>query len=377
MTKTVVLDTNVLLADPNSVLSFPRDTVIVPETVLSELDKLKTARVDPDLRFRGREVSRILFDLSEEGSLIDGVELPDGGSLRVVPFDPDMRDLPEGVSARNTDDRIIITALQVARDCTDEDCEVCLVTNDLNMLLKAQTMGLNVQRYGDGLEAGFAKRYIIRPFQRYRIPITILAVALAVFLGVVAIAVYSQTRVGTSAGLPSEFKGILSSDQLAAYDALNTLKTNPNDSESLLKMANVYYDLNSNLAQTNPTAATGFGQQGIRYYERYLKLSPQDNDARSDLSALYFATGQTDRAIQEVQKVLARDKYHIKANYNLGIFYAQGRRDYADAEKQFKTVIALTENDPNQHTVFQQATSLLQQVQKLKSQSTEATGAIK
>src|SRR5512133_160411 len=101
MNKTVILDTNVLLADPNSILSFPRAEIVIPETVLAELDKLKTARVDPDLRFRGREVSRILFDLSEEGSLIDGVELPDGGLLRVMPFESDMKDLPEGISSRN------------------------------------------------------------------------------------------------------------------------------------------------------------------------------------------------------------------------------------------------------------------------------------
>lgn len=376
MTKIVVLDTNVLLADPNSVLSFPRDTVIVPETVLAELDKLKTARVDPDLRFRGREVSRILFDLSEEGSLISGVELPDGGMLRVVPFDSDTKDLPEGLSARNTDDRIIITTLQISREFSTPEVEVRLITNDLNMLLKAQTMGLNVQRYGDGVEAGFAKRYIIRPFQRYRVPITILAVALAVFLGVVAIAVYTQTRAGTS-GLTAEFRGILTADQLAAYDAINTLRTNPDDSESLLKMANVYFDLSESLLQTNRGSAEAFAQQGIRYYERYLKLSPQDNDARSDLATLYFVSGQTERAIQEVTKVLERDKYHVKGNFNLGIFYAQGGRDYAKAEKQFKTVIALTENDPKQHSTFQQATALLQQVQTLAQPSSETSGVKK
>ena len=49
MNKVVVLDTNVLLADPTSILSFPRGDVVIPETVLGELDKLKTARVDPDL----------------------------------------------------------------------------------------------------------------------------------------------------------------------------------------------------------------------------------------------------------------------------------------------------------------------------------------
>lgn len=372
MNKIVVLDTNVLLADPNSILSFPRAEVVIPETVLSELDKLKTARVDPDLRFRGREVSRILFDLSEEGSLVEGVDLPDGGSLRVMPFEMDAKGMPEGVSPRNADDRILMTALQVSR-ATDEDTEVRLITNDLNMLLKAQTFGIPVERYGNGVEGSFAKRFIIRPFQRYRVPITILAVALAVFVGVVVIAVYAQSG-GTGAAMPAEFKGLLTASQLTALDSIGTLQKNPNDTEALLKMANVYFDANETAAQTDAGAAIGFGQQGIRYYERYLKLSPQDNDARADLATLYFATGQTDRAIQEVGIVLQRDSNHVKANYNLGLFYAQGRRDYPAAETQFRKVIDLTQDDANQHAVYQNTNALLEQIKKLSSQSLDTSG---
>lgn len=376
MKKVVVLDTNVLLADPNSILSFPLAEVVIPETVLSELDKLKTARVDPDLRFRGREVSRILFDLSDEGSLVEGVELPDGGSLRVMPFEANAKDMPEGISSRNSDDRILMTALQVHRSCSEPDCDVRLITNDLNMLLKAQTLGLPVERFGEGVDGGFAKRYIIRPFQRYRVPITILAVALAVFVGVVFVATYSQQgRIG--AQMPTEFKELLSPNQLAALDAINRLQGSPNDREALLKMANVYFDANETARQTDAGAAIGFGQQGIRYYERYLALSPQDGEARSDLATLYFATGQTDRAIQEVGTVLQRDKNHINANFNLGLFYGQGRRDYPAAETQFEKVIALTRDDPNQHTVFQQATLLLEQVKKLSAQSLETSGVKK
>ena len=374
MDSIVILDTNVLLADPNSVLSFPRAEVVIPETVLSELDKLKTARVDPDLRFRGREVSRILFDLSEEGSLIDGVELPDGGSLRVAPFENE-KDLPDGISARNADDRILITAFHVLKTC-EPGCEVTLVTNDLNMLLKAQTLGIQVSRHGDGVEHSFAKHYIIRPFQRYRIPITILAVAVAVFVGVVFIAVYAQSpRNGSSTTLSSEFKGLLTTSQLAALDALNTLATNPNDPEALLKMANIYFDANTGAAQSDAGAAISFGQQGIRYYERYLKLAPQDNDARADLATLYFATGQTDRAIQEVGTVLQRDKNHVKANYNLGLFYAQGRRDYASAELQFNKVLALTKNDPKQYGVYKQTQLLIDQIHKIQNGSLNTSGA--
>jgi hypothetical protein len=367
----VILDTNVLLADPNSVLSFPRAEVVVPETVLSELDKLKTARVDPDLRFRGREVSRILFDLSEEGSLVDGVELPDGGMLRVA---------PDGVSPRNADDRILITANQVLKGAK-EGTDVRLVTNDLNMLLKAQTLGIPVTRYGNGVEAGFAKQYIIRPFQRYRVPITILAVALAVFVGVVFIAMYTQSsRTGGNTALSAEFKGLLSADQIQAFDSLNTLQTNPDDPEALLKMANIYFDSHANAINTDAAAAQSFGQQGIRYYERYLRISPQDNDARSDLATLYFDTAQIDRAIKVVQQVLADDPNHVKANYNLGLFYARGRRDYPASEAQFKKVIELTQADSNQHAVYQQATLLLQQIKEIQnpsknSSSTPTSGA--
>jgi len=228
MTDVVVLDTNVLLADPTVILSFPRSDVVIPETVLGELDKLKTARVDPDLRFRGREVSRILFDLSEEGSLVDGVDLPDGGTLRVAPFESDV-ELPSALQTRNADDRILAAVYQM-RAFYGPDSEVTLVTNDLNMLLKAQTMGVAVHRHGDGVEGGFARRYLIRPFQRYRIPITILAVAVAVFAAVVVIALYLQpSRTPSSAGgqvvLPPELKNVLTNSQQAAFDAAAALST--------------------------------------------------------------------------------------------------------------------------------------------------------
>ena len=65
--------------------------------------------------------------------------------------------------------------------------------------------------------------------------------------------------------MPAEFKGLLSANQLAALDAINTLQTNPNDTEALLKMANVYFDANETAAQTDAGAAIGYGQQGIRY----------------------------------------------------------------------------------------------------------------
>ena len=362
MNKIVVLDTNVLLADPNSVLSFPRAQVVIPEVVLGELDKLKTARVDPDLRFRGREVSRILFELSEVGSLIEGVELPDGGSLRVAPFENE-GELPSGLQTRNADDRILATAFQVC-SASGKELDVTLITNDLNMLLKAQTLGITVERYADGVDGSFARNYIIRPFQRYKTPITILAVALAVFLAVIVIALYMQRQPQNSAAtLPAEFQNVLTPAQQKALNALQTLQTNPKDPEALLGMANFYYDQRNTAADVDPVTALELGRQSIRYFERYLVISPQDRDAKVDLAALYFYNGQTDQAIRLVGEVLKLDKDHVNANFNLGIFYWKGpQRDFKAGAAQFQKVKDLTVNDSQAHGLYQQADAFLTQL---------------
>jgi tetratricopeptide (TPR) repeat protein len=362
-----VLDTNVLLADPNAILSFPRADVVIPETVLGELDKLKTARVDPDLRFRGREVSRILFDLSEEGSLVDGVDLPDGGTLRVAPFEPDSP-LPPGVQSRNADDRILAAVFQM-RSHYGADAEVSLVTNDLNMLLKAQTLGVTVQRYGDGVEASFARRYLVRPFQRYRIPLAILAMAVAIFAAMIWIALFIQPKsAAETIAQPPEFKNVLSAAQRSAFDALtalNNLQNHPQDPESLRTLATFYYDQYTTLARTDPATALSAAEQAIRYSDRYLTVSPKDNNARVDAAVLYFYTGQTDKAIQLVRDALTLDKNHVKGNFNLGVFLWQSpRRDYEGAAAQFDKVIKLTQGDPHQQAVFQSATQSLEAVKK-------------
>jgi cytochrome c-type biogenesis protein CcmH/NrfG len=374
MNRIVILDTNVLLADPQAVLSFPRAEVVIPETVLGELDKLKTARVDPDLRFRGREVSRLLFDLSEDGSLVDGVDLPDGGRMKVATLDGEFA-LPDGFSTRNSDDKILATAYQVSKSA-DSDTQVTLVTNDLNMLLKAQTLGIAVDRHGDGTEGGFARRFIIRPFQRYKVPIAILAVALAVFAAVIAISVYNQ-RSGISVGsLPPEFKSLLTGPQQAAFDALSTLQRNPEDPEALLAMGNFYFTQTETARQAGDRASQiEFSKQGVRYYDRYLQRVPKDNDARADMASLLFYSGQTDRAIQEVARVLESDPNHVNANFNLGIFYLQGRHDLEAAADQMRKVIKLAQNDPNQHAAYSSAQVLLKQIeQDLKSK--EATQGV-
>lgn len=355
--KTIVLDTNVLLADPQALLAFPDAEVIIPETVLGELDKLKTSRVDPDLRFRGREVSRILFELSEEGSLIDGIELPDGGRLRVVPVDSDAP-MPDGLSTRNADDRILAVAVQQCQSGCDDG--LVMVTNDLNMLLKAQTYGLEVERYAEGPDGGFAKRYIIRPFQRYRVPLGILGTSLAVFAAIIFITIWGPgTRESAPTAVPVEFRDQLPAAQQRILDYLTILERDETDLDTRLALANLYYELRLS------TGDIRYSSLATRHYERYLELRPENADVRADLAASYFYGGQTDRAIQEATRILEQDGEHVQAIFNLGVFYWRGRQDYAAAATQFQRVIELTAGgDAQAQQINQEATAALAQVRQ-------------
>jgi tetratricopeptide (TPR) repeat protein len=304
----------------------------------------------------------MLFELSEDGSLVEGVELPDGGRVRVAPLDGDIA-LPEGVTTRNADDRILATAFQISQAAGPED-DVQLITNDLNMLLKAQTLGMAVARYGEGVEGGFAKRYIIRPFQRYKVPIGILAVALAVFAAVLVIVFVADiSNPRTVGSIPTEFRDLLTSQQQRALQALTTLQENPEDSDALLNMGNFYFEAMSSAQQTGDRVAVlEYARKGIKYYEEYLKLEPDALDARADLASLYFYSGQTDKAIQGVGKVLSQNPEHVNGNFNLGIFYWQGRRDLESAKDQMEKVIELTQNDSQQHGTLESARLILEQI---------------
>jgi cytochrome c-type biogenesis protein CcmH/NrfG len=333
VTKTVVVDTNVLLSNPEIIRELDGADVVIPETVLSELDKLKTARVDADLRFKGREVSRNLFELSEQGLLAEGVALPGGGELRVVPFDL-VGEMPEELSSRNADDRIVAVAYDLMKHSEDD---VYLLTADLNMLLKAQSLGIPVQRFRTEDEQSVARRYVIRPFQRYRVPLTILAIAVAVFAGIVYVAQLAS-RPGASASIPVEFSDQLAPQQQQILTYLLALQENPSDMDTAKKLGDLYFELWSN----PNTRAPIYAIDAIKHYQDVLRVRPDDLDVRTDLASIYFYNNQADAGIKETLRVLQSDPAKIQANYNLGLMYWKGRQDFKGAAAQFEKVIRLT-----------------------------------
>jgi PhoH-like ATPase len=162
--KTYVLDTNVLIHDPESLFKFDEHIVAVPVEVLSELDRLKTQ--PGQLGASARRVNRSIRSLFENRPLKDIAEgdptkpgalhaaLRDGGELRVVVNESLIRDHFNGsrsdrlravfMQVDAPDHRIIASALYL-RDTADGP--VVLVTKDACMALKAQALGLEVQDY--------------------------------------------------------------------------------------------------------------------------------------------------------------------------------------------------------------------------------------
>lgn len=136
--KKFVLDTNVILSDPNCLNKFQDNEIHIPLIVIEELDKLKKGQ-DEKAR-NARSFSRMVDKLRAKGSLAKGVQLKSGGKLFIVNIaTPDKSKLPLGLNLDINDDLILYTALQI-RDSI-------VVSKDLNVRLKADGLGLLAEDY--------------------------------------------------------------------------------------------------------------------------------------------------------------------------------------------------------------------------------------
>ncbi len=342
--KSYVLDTNVFLADPLAIYSFPGSNVLIPDTVLSELDRLKTSKMDKRLRFRGREVSRILFGLSERGMLMEGIPIDDGSTVRVVALDSSTS-IPPVLNPKNTDDRILAVAHQEAESGTD----VTLVTNDLNMLLKAQTLDLPVVRYGEDDERGFGSR-MLQTVKRNRAVVAAVVVGIAALvLALYALRVTTERNNAQPSAFPGEGTSSFQTQEFAYQQALGR---NPRDFSALTGLANLYFD-----AGKTSGSSTRF-EQATQYYRRALQIQSDNADVRTDLAISYFYLGDVDQAIAEAKASLKHNPKHPLTHYNLGVFYWKGKKDAVNAVREFEAAI----RDDKVGQVASQSRELLQEI---------------
>jgi PhoH-like ATPase len=141
--KIYVLDTNVLLHDPNAIFSFEDNQVVIPLIVIEEVDGQK--RRQDEVGRHARLVAHYLDELRLTGKLSEGVELKRGGNLRVQLKHESSHQFPDDLDPRKPDNQVIALTLQLREE--NPGTPVVLVSKDINVRVKADALNLSAQDY--------------------------------------------------------------------------------------------------------------------------------------------------------------------------------------------------------------------------------------
>ncbi len=143
MKKTYVLDTNVLLHDFKALFNFEDNDIVLPITVLEEIDKFKKGH--DTLSYHAREVMRELDRLSEQGDFQKGIPLGKGRGKIFVLLEPQLpEEFTNSFDMSVPDNRILAVASYLKSTLKEP---VILVSRDINLRLKARAIGITSQDY--------------------------------------------------------------------------------------------------------------------------------------------------------------------------------------------------------------------------------------
>lgn len=142
--KTFVLDTNVILHDSSCLTQFKRHAVVIPITVLEELDQFKKGT--QSINYHAREFLRSVDALGGAALFDGGVAIgPGHGTVRIQLERALHPDLAFNFSRGKPDDLILNCAYTLARE--KKRSRVVLVSKDVNLRLKARAVGLESDDY--------------------------------------------------------------------------------------------------------------------------------------------------------------------------------------------------------------------------------------
>ena len=142
--KIFILDTNVLLHDHKCIYNFQENDVIIPIVVLEELDKFKKG--NDLINFQAREFTREMDKLAGEKLFKEGIQLgPEKGKLFVATGKKLPEEMKESFGEVTADHRILAIALHIKNQFPDR--HTVLITKDINLRLKAKSLGLASEDY--------------------------------------------------------------------------------------------------------------------------------------------------------------------------------------------------------------------------------------
>lgn len=139
MKKYFVLDTNVLLHNADSITSFADNIVVLPMSVIEELDKFKSH--NDELGRNARHVIRQLDALRVRGKISEGVPMESGGVLMI--YTETGRCMDPGLDMHVPDNRILAVAYTLLKNGE----KVIFVSKDINARLKADALGIEVMDF--------------------------------------------------------------------------------------------------------------------------------------------------------------------------------------------------------------------------------------
>lgn len=158
--KIFVLDTSVIIFDWECLSRLGENDVVVPITVIEELDNLKSSE-RPDVKFAARNFVKILDEHKVGEKFENATSFPSGVKVR-IDSDPIQwtAKLKQKLDSKKNDNNIVLTALRLAneKDNNKEKREVILIAQDINMRVKAQALGLKAEFFSSGearLEEGY------------------------------------------------------------------------------------------------------------------------------------------------------------------------------------------------------------------------------
>ncbi|MGG1247055.1 PhoH family protein [Bacillus spizizenii] len=167
MSKIYVLDTNVLLQDPNAIFSFEENEVVIPAVVLEEVDSKK--RYMDEVGRNARHVSKLIDALRQKGRLHEHVPLDTGGTLRIELNHRSFHQLQEIFIEKTNDNRILAVAknLSLEEETKENGRPVILVSKDVLVRVKADAIGLLAEDFlndrvvdNDEMYSGYKDLYI-------------------------------------------------------------------------------------------------------------------------------------------------------------------------------------------------------------------------
>jgi PhoH-like ATPase len=147
LTKIYVLDTNVLLQDPNAIYAFQDNEIVIPAVVLEEIDSKK--RYMDEIGRNARAVSRLMDSLRAAGKLHKGVTLETGGTLRVELNHRSFVRMQEHFGEATNDNRILAVALNIQAEQEEmgNGRPVIIVSKDALVRVKADALGITAEDF--------------------------------------------------------------------------------------------------------------------------------------------------------------------------------------------------------------------------------------